>query len=100
MNQVCGLFAVLLLASTFTAITADLEQARRLMEQGKAEDAFRLLAEEQEPADDPEFDYIYGIAALDSGRAGIALFAFERVLAADPNHIYARAESSAWVVSI
>ena len=92
MNQLCGLFAVLLLASTCTAIAADLEQARRLMEQGKAEDAFLLLAEEQEPADDPEFDYIYGIAALDSGRAGIALFAFERVLAADPNHIYARAE--------
>src|SRR4029077_7064117 len=34
----------------------------------------------------PEFDYLLGVAALDSGRNEDAIIAFERVLALIPNH--------------
>ena len=34
----------------------------------------------------PEFDYLLGVAALDSGKLEEAIIAFERVLALIPNH--------------
>src|SRR6266705_279216 len=43
-------------------------------------------------AGDPEYDYLLGIAALDSGERERAVFALERVLAVNPNHAQARAE--------
>jgi outer membrane protein len=67
-------------------------EAKRLLEGGQAAAAFELLARSEPPADDIEFDYLYGIAALDAGHPGLALFAFERVLASDPSHVFARAE--------
>ena len=45
-------------------------------------------------AGDPKFDYLLGIAALDSGRPQDAVFAFERVLAVDPDNALARAEAA------
>jgi len=41
---------------------------------------------------DIEFNYLLGIASLDAGKPGNAVFAFERVLAMDPGHPQARAE--------
>lgn len=69
-----------------------IEEARGLLKSGQADSAYQLLSSIAADIDGAEFDYLLGIAALDSGRAGIALFAFERVLAQQPNHIYARAE--------
>src|SRR5690606_28124443 len=43
-------------------------------------------------AGDPEFNYLVGIAALDTCRAGEALLALERVLLVQPDHLHARAE--------
>lgn len=43
-------------------------------------------------AGDPEFDYLLGIAALDTGHPGEALLALERVLLVEPDHLQARAE--------
>lgn len=68
------------------------DEAAKLIESGKAEAAYQLLDGHLGPDADAEFDYLYGIAALDAGRAGVAVFAFERVLAAKPDHVYARAE--------
>lgn len=68
-------------------------QADRLMKSGKAKEAYALLVPLQsERAGDPDYDYLLGIAALDSGRANEAVFALERVLAVNPNHLQARAE--------
>jgi tetratricopeptide (TPR) repeat protein len=59
----------------------------------KAEaDYARLSAEVQARAGDPAFDYALGIAALDSGRYGEAIIAFQRVLAVQPGNAAARAE--------
>jgi tetratricopeptide (TPR) repeat protein len=43
-------------------------------------------------AGDPDYDYLLGIAALDSGKPNEAIFALERALAVNPSHLQARAE--------
>jgi len=84
---------VLLIGATTNVAAADLEQALSLLGAGDAEQAYQLLAPEEEAeAGNPNFDYLLGLAALDSGRPGRAVFALERVLAADPTHARARAE--------
>ena len=75
------------------AADAVIEEARQLMAKPDAKAAFELLvALEAQRAGDPEFDYLLGIAALDSGHATQAIFALERVLAVNPQHSQARAE--------
>jgi tetratricopeptide (TPR) repeat protein len=70
-----------------------LDQGRNLLEQGKPAAAFSLLEPlEQQRAGDPEFDFLLGLAALEAGERTRAVFAFERVLAIQPNHARARAE--------
>ena len=55
--------------------------------------AYALLHPFQsEFAGDPEFDYLLGISALDSGKPNEAIFALERALAVNPSHLQARAE--------
>lgn len=67
--------------------------ASGLIKSGKTKEAYALLSPYQsEFAGDPEFDYLLGIASLDSGRINEAIFALERVLAVNPNHLQARAE--------
>ena len=69
------------------------DRARRLIEQKDPQAAYRLLVPlESRRAGDPEYDYLLGIAALDSGQREHAVFALERVLAVNPNHAQARAE--------
>jgi hypothetical protein len=70
-----------------------LDDARRHLDAGRAEAAWRLL-EPRSPiyAGSVDFDYLLGLAALDSGRPGQAVLALERVLAAEPGHLPARAE--------
>lgn len=59
----------------------------------KAEADYRVLSSDiARRAGDPPFDYALGIAALDSGRFGEAIIAFQRVLAVEPDNAAARAE--------
>ncbi len=68
-------------------------QARELLSQNRAAAAYELLAPlEDAEAGNPEFDYLLGIAALDAGHPGEAVFALERVLAVAPDNSLARAE--------
>ncbi|MEQ8662866.1 MAG: hypothetical protein RLW62_18795, partial [Gammaproteobacteria bacterium] len=58
-----------LLAAPAQAASADLEQALSLLGSGQAEQAYELLAAAEEAnAGNPDFDYLLGLAALDSGR--------------------------------
>lgn len=69
----------------------DLAQAEVLIRGGKAEEAWALLSpHEFERAGQEDFDYLLGLAALDSGRADRATLVFERVLAVNPDHAAAR----------
>ncbi len=70
-----------------------LQAAQTMIANGKSIDALDLLTPlENEYAGDKEFDYLYGLALLDTGEAGAAVFAFQRVLAVDPNFAGARLE--------
>jgi tetratricopeptide (TPR) repeat protein len=62
-----------------------LQQADQLLGKGQAQTAYDLLSPlEDERAGDPDYDYLLGLAALETGRGGQAAFAFERCLATDP----------------
>lgn len=68
-----------------------LRDADELLKSGKPAEAYALLEPlEFERSGDVRFDYLLGIAALDSGKPDKATLAFERVLAVDPNFAGAR----------
>lgn len=68
-----------------------MRDADTLINSGKPGDAYTLLEPlEFEHSGEVRFDYLIGIAALDSGRPDKATFAFERVLAVNPDFAAAR----------
>lgn len=80
-------------ATTRTPLAELLGNARRQIDAGQAEAAWRALeARLDDYAGDPEFDYLLGLAALDSGHPGRAILALERVLIVRPDFLQARAE--------
>jgi hypothetical protein len=82
-----------LLLGVTHAQDATLDQARALMDRHDAAGAYALLmAVEPQRAGDADFDRLLGMAALDSGHLTLAIFAYERVLAARPDDNPARAE--------
>jgi len=85
---------VLCFCATGNAVWAadlDLQKAEALMREGRAAEAYSLLEPfEYEQSGNIKFDYLLGIAALDSGKPDKATIALERVLAADPNFAGAR----------
>lgn len=86
-------FTAFALAAGVATAAADerIVAAEKLMQAGRAAEAYALLeVEEDRLAGDVRFDYLIGIAALDSGRSDKATLAFERVLAVDPGFAGAR----------
>jgi hypothetical protein len=78
-------------ARTGPALSQDLEKAEALIRAGKAEAAWAMLAPlEREYAGRADFDYLLGLAALESGRPNRATFVLERVITANPGHLAAR----------
>ena len=64
-----------------------------LVEQGQYERAYEhALAAEERYEGDPEFDFYYGLAALESGHFAEAVFALERVVFARPDQLRVRLE--------
>ena len=72
------------------ALAADdpvVENARKLLAAGNPKQAYaELIAVQSRLSGMPEYDYLLGVAALDSGKLEDAIIAFERVLAVLPNH--------------
>lgn len=89
---------IILLSVTFSlaglrASAVDLELARKLIVENHPADAYTLLeAEELEQAGKAEYDYLLGLAALNSGQAEKSTLIFERVLAVDPGFTAARVD--------
>ncbi len=83
-------FIFVFLACLFTgSASADeiLDQAKQFLAQGKAAEAYTLLAPlEAARTGDGEFNYILGAAAAGSGKPAQAFTAFQRVLAIDPKY--------------
>lgn len=86
-----GAWLILCSAAAIADVVLDVAEQALL---GKRQvDAYAALAPLQmERAGDVRFDYLLGIAALDSGKPGEAIIALERVLTVDPAHAQARAE--------
>ena len=75
------------------AADALLERSRSLIAAGRGATAYELLRPHATThAGDAEFDYLFGVAAIDSGRPHEAVFALERVVAQYPQDYAARAE--------
>jgi outer membrane protein len=80
------------LAMTTVALRADAnpalyEEAKRLIAAMNAKQAYMLLIAKQDTLTGVvEFDYLLGVAALDSGKVDESIIAFERVLAVQPNN--------------
>jgi outer membrane protein len=81
------LAAACLASSAALADPQALERARSHLAAGNAKQAYAELAPlEAQLSGQPEYDYLLGVAALDSGRIDEAIVAFERVIARMPNH--------------
>ncbi|HEX4858507.1 MAG TPA: tetratricopeptide repeat protein [Usitatibacteraceae bacterium] len=64
-----------------------LADAQKQLAAGNPKQAYMMLVAEQgKLAGDADFDYLLGLSALDSGKIDESIIAFERVLAAKPNH--------------
>lgn len=89
-----ALFAALLTPLYAAAIDdAVALQARALMQSGDYAGAYKLLEPlESAYAGDVDFDYLLGVAGVESGNVTRGVFALERVLATEPNHAEARTE--------
>lgn len=71
----------------------NLKEAASLISSGNAAQALtRLSPFEDSHAGDSEFDYLHGLAALESGDAAKATVALERVLIVNPSHAGARVD--------
>ena len=92
------IFCALILAAAGVtpAIAATTTDAGGPNDPGQSADSgatYRALnAQLKERANDPEFNLALGLAALDSGRYGEAILAFQRVLAVQPDNARAQAE--------
>lgn len=70
-----------------------LEQAETLLANGNSEQAYALLQpQEAALAGDVLYDYLLGVAALDSGRSSEAIFSLRRALSVEPGFSGARME--------
>lgn len=87
----CGVAALLAIAlpqpspAQTAAERPDLGAARALIDKGEAKKAYEILLPfEERFAGDKDFDYLFGIAALDAGRPDQAVIALERVVLLEP----------------
>ena len=65
----------------------DIEKARRLLNESNPKQAYmELIKHEARLAGNIDYDYLLGVASLDSGKIDDAIVAFERVLALNANH--------------
>ncbi|MBL8512226.1 MAG: tetratricopeptide repeat protein [Betaproteobacteria bacterium] len=82
-----GLSITALQAQSAWAQPAVVAEAQRQLVAGNPKQAYVLLSAKQaELSGDVEFDYLLGVAALDSGKFDEAIIAFERVLAVNPRN--------------
>ena len=69
----------------------DLKKAEALLRENRAAEAYELLRRfEADSAGSPEFDYLFGVAALETGRPAEASIALERALIVNPDFVGAR----------
>ncbi len=87
------LFAVSMPSLSLAAQDEVTKQAEALIRKGDFNAAYQLLEPlESARAGDVDYDYLLGVAGVESGNATRGAFALERLLATNPSHKAARAE--------
>jgi tetratricopeptide (TPR) repeat protein len=81
--------AALHCAAVFAAPADDV---KALVDKGQAKEAYDLGSKTPDELGKPDFDYYFGLAAVDAGHAGEAVLALERYLVQFPRNTVARAE--------
>ena len=95
------IWPLLLAAVSAFAIAAPADDAKTQLASGNAAGAAELLESTlSQHLVDVEHNYLLGIALLDSGKPGTAVFAFERVLAIEPGNAMARAELARAMIAL
>lgn len=74
------------------ASSTDLNELRKLVDAGQYEAAFKLGAEAAGTLENPHFDFLFGIAAINSGHFAQGVLAMERHLLSVPANDRARLE--------
>lgn len=74
------------------AAAAPLDDLRRQVESSQVEQAWRTAQDNPQLIGQPEFDFLYGLAALNAGRVAEGVLALERHLANAPGNDRARLE--------
>lgn len=96
-----NLVVVALAVVSLTAQAGLVEDAKALLTAGKAAQGAALLERElPQHLGEAEYNYLLGIALLDSGKPGPAVFALERVLSINPQHGPARAELARALIAL
>lgn len=86
-------FSIFTIPQAFAIQDSVVIAAENLIRIGDFKAAYQLLEPlEDARSGDIDFDYVLGVAAVESNNATRGAFALERVLALDPNHKEARAE--------
>jgi outer membrane protein len=82
-----GLTIMIMLTTPLYANTKLFDEAKRLIAAMNPKQAYMLLIVEQDKlSGNVEYDYLLGLAAVDSGKVDEAIIAFERVLSKEPNN--------------
>src|SRR3990170_4348222 len=89
---IAAALAAMLVFFAQAALAAPAEDLRALLEQGRSGDAYALGRQHPEELGKPEFDFYFGISAVDSGHAGEGVLALERYVIQFPGNDRARLE--------
>ncbi len=85
------LFALYFLSQNALAAEPDLQKAEELLRANRAQEAYDLLEPfEFDQAGELKYDYLLGLAALESGQPEKSSLVFERVLAVEPRYLGVR----------
>ena len=96
-----NLVAVTLALVSLVSLAGPVDDAKALLMAGKAAEGAALLERDlPQHLEEAEYNYLLGIALLDSGKPGAAVFALERVLFLNPQHGPARAELARALIAL
>lgn len=85
-------FCLILLGTSSISMAEIADEMKALIEQGKPKQAYELGLKHPELMGDPLFDYAFGVAAVEDGRASLGVLALERVLLQNPGDDLVRLE--------
>lgn len=87
-----GIWLLAALMSTGPSFAAPADEVKALLDKGNAAAAYALGKNHPDQLGNPQFDFYFGVAAIDSGHAGEGVLALERYVINFPNNVNARLE--------